>query len=75
MDAERTRFNQILIELLRGHTGEFPFSQLLEALQQQGLDESLGRELIWQALALGKIEFSPDRSALRILPDDEGKVA
>jgi hypothetical protein len=71
-----TAFNpQLVISILRANDGEFPFSDLLQALERQGLNESYGRELIWQTLAQGLIEFSPDRSTLRMFPGHEGRVA
>ena len=66
---------QVVIDLLERHQGQFPFKQLVDELKIQGLDDANSRELIWQTLALGLIEFTPDRSVLRMRPDDEGKVA
>src|SRR5262249_4540079 len=66
---------EIIVDIIRNHDGEFPFSDLLRELSTEGFDCSAGRELIWRGLAMGLIEFNADRSALRILEADEGKVA
>jgi hypothetical protein len=75
MAAERALNSKLVIDLLQEHGGEYPFSALLDALQEKGLDASQSRELIWQTLAQSSIEFTPDRSALRMLPSHEGRVA
>lgn len=57
---------QILVNLLKAHHGHYAFDDVMRDLMQRGLDESTSRELIWQVLAIGFIEFTPDRSALRL---------
>ena len=58
---------QLVVNLLNEHEGRYPFEAVMRTLQdQKGLDESTSRELIWQVLALGFIEFTPDRATLRI---------
>jgi hypothetical protein len=69
-----------VVQIIRERGGEYPFNDLLNALSERGLNESQGRELIWQVLALGFIEFNADRSILQLRPNteneqDEGRVA
>lgn len=77
--VQRALNPQLVLDALREHQGDYPFAELVSALEAKGLDESQSRELIWQVLALGYIEFTADRSALRLRPEfragDEGRVA
>ncbi len=75
--TQRASDPKLILNLLGEHEGQYPFADLVQALQVKGLDESESRELIWQVLALGFIEFTADRSSLRLLQDSrqEGKVA
>jgi hypothetical protein len=57
---------KLVLELVRQRNGDYPFEALLQALQASGFYESASRELIWHALALGLIEFTGDRSSLRL---------
>jgi len=58
----------LVLTLLEARGGEYPFADLLQALQEKGLDESTSREILWHVLALGLIEFTEDRSSLRLRP-------
>jgi len=60
---------KLLIKVLENHRGEYPFESVLGELKLSGLPEAEARELIWQVLALGQIEFSLDRSALHLRAD------
>jgi hypothetical protein len=75
--TQRALDPKLILDLLGEHEGQYPFAELVHALQAKGLDESESRELIWQVLALGFIEFTADRSFLRLRQDSqyEGKVA
>ena len=57
---------EMVVALLRERNGDYPFDEMLEALQAKGFDEAASRELIWHVLALGRIEFTEDRSSLRL---------
>jgi hypothetical protein len=57
---------EMVVALLRGRNSDYPFEEMLKTLQANGLDETASRELIWHVLALGGIEFTDDRSSLRL---------
>lgn len=67
-DGDRARLRTMIVQVLNERRSETSLLELLKQLQSRGVgDETLIKAVIWQLIAEGDVELTPQR-ALRI-PD------